>query len=89
MNKESTFPNFALFTLRTHFQDHYFVAPRPYLEFNQMHSMTPCQHHHKPTPLTLLGTPVNAFLYFCRLIAIDSDRSTLAQDTIGIVTISW
>ena len=26
---------------------------------------------------------------FCRLIVIDSDSSTLAQDTIGIVTISW
>ena len=66
-NKDSTFPNFALFTLCTHFQDHYFVAPvlsRPYLKFNQMHSITPYQHHHKPTPLTFLGTPVNAFLYF-------------------------
>ena len=54
-----------------------------------MHSMTPCQHHHKPTPLTLLGTPINAFLYFCRLIVIDFDSSTLVQDTTGIVTISW
>ena len=54
-----------------------------------MHSMTPCQHHHKPAPLTLLGTPINAFLYLGRPIVIDSDRSTLAQDTVGIVTISW
>ena len=26
---------------------------------------------------------------FCRLIVIDSESSTLAQDTVGIITISW
>ena len=42
-NKENTIPNFALFTLCTHFQDHFvaLVLSRPYLKFNQMHSMTP------------------------------------------------
>ena len=29
------------------------------------------------------------FFIFCRPIVIDSDSSTLAQDTIGIITISW
>ena len=81
-NNGSTFPNFALCT---HFQDYYLVHPG----FNQMHSMTLCQHHHKPTLITLWGTPVNAFLYFCRPIVTDSDSSTLAQDTIGIITTGW
>ena len=55
----------------------------------KMYSMTLCQHHHKPNLITLWGIPVNSFLYFCRPIVIDSDRSALAQDTIGVVTISF
>ena len=65
-NKESTFLNFALFALCIHFQDQFvtLVLSRPYLMFNQMHSMTTFTTSHQPTPLTLLGTPIDTFLYF-------------------------
>ena len=92
-NKVSTFPNFALFALCTHFQDHYLMHLSSLKDHTQsltkMHSMTLCQHHHRLNLITLWGTPVNAFHYFCRPIVIDSDRSTLVQNIVGIVTISW
>ena len=59
MNKGSTFLNL---TLRTHFQDHYLVHPSSFKTIPQMHSMTPCQHHHKPTLITFLGTPSNTIV---------------------------
>ena len=63
INKESTFPNFAL---RTHSQDH-FGNTSPFKTIPQVQPTTlndPFLQHHQPTPLTSLGTPINTFLYF-------------------------
>ena len=67
------------------FQDH------THTQVNQNALNDPLSTSPQTNPNHIIGNTCYCIpLFFCRPIVIDSDRSTLAQDTVGIVTImSW